>query len=101
MLGGDIWSISTVQTLNNQRVKFIDEEHKAYPYVHFLWNRSHQLILLEVDIYISRSYESLIKQIGKHLNNLLNEYGYIVYIEPLTGKDVFGRLLVVLSSCMI
>jgi hypothetical protein len=93
LLAGDIGRLSTVKLPDYQDGKFLDEEHKAYPYVHFLWDRSHQLILLEVNTSVFRNYESLIRLIEIHLNKLLDDYEYTVYIEPLTEKANFWNMV--------
>lgn len=93
LLAGDIGRPSTVKLPDYQDGKFLDEERKAYPYVRFLWDRSHQLILLEVNTSIFRNYEYLISLIEKHLNKLLDDYEYTVYIEPLTEKANFWNMV--------
>jgi len=70
---------------------FHDEVDEIYPHVHFLWNRSEQLILIEIKTSVFRSCESVIKSIEYHFNNLLEPYGYAVFIEPLTEKTDFWK----------
>ena len=93
LLAGEIGRPSKVKLPDYKDGKFQDEEHKAYPHVHFLWDRKHQLILLEVNTSIFSNYESVIQHIEKHFNNLLDDYEYTVYLGPMTEKANFWDMV--------
>lgn len=93
LLAGEMGKDSKIKIPKYENGKFRDEEDKAYPHIHFLWNRSQQLILLEVDTAVFRNYETVISSIENHLNNLLDPYEYTVYIKPLTDKTEFWRVV--------
>lgn len=93
LLAGEMGRDSKIKIPKYENGKFRDKEDKAYPHIHFLWNRSNQLILLEVNTSVFRNYETVIRSIEEHLNNLLDPYEYTVYIEPLTDKTEFWRVV--------
>ncbi len=89
LLAGDIGRRSKVNIIEYEDGKFRDEELETYPNIHFIWDRQNQLVFFEVDTLVFNNYESLIKQMEKHLSDLLEQYEYTVYIEPLTAKAEF------------
>ncbi|MDG6219350.1 MAG: hypothetical protein QCI00_07905 [Candidatus Thermoplasmatota archaeon] len=66
--------------------KKIDE---LSPFVDFFWERSEQILLVEKNSSVFNNYENVFNSIQAHLNNLLEEYDYNVYIEPITEEKNF------------
>jgi len=73
--------------------KYHDEIEKIYPHVNFLWDRDEQVILIEKNTGVFRNYETVIKSIECHLNNLLAKFEYRIFIEPLTEKVNFWKVI--------
>lgn len=78
---------------DNDKIDFLDKKGTLYPHVYLLWDRDEQVILIERDTSVFQNYETVLKSIEDHLNELLAEYELRVFIEPLTEKTDFWKAI--------
>ena len=92
-IGGIIGRKTIAKLPDHDRNRFIVKQKPVYPHVYYFFLRDEQVFIIQKNHSVFHKPERVFEYIANYLNKRLFNIGISVFIQPLTNKGTFWKVL--------